>query len=84
MYSIAKPARWQRRQPKVEFNVVHRWRIKNQSADTSLRLDTAGADTTELEIDSPQMIGSLVNQGGDKINDGHAGNSDLIMNLSTV
>lgn len=41
-----------------EFNVFHRAGIKNQAADTILRLGTGGTDITNLDDDLPNDGGT--------------------------
>lgn len=51
-----------------EFYIVHRVGIKDQAADALLRVKTCDIDTTEVDDDLSERLGSIMEKRGEIIN----------------
>lgn len=58
--ATGKLARWRLRLSEFEFDVVQRTSIRDQAADTLLRLETGGTDTIRIFFDLLEMMETLV------------------------
>lgn len=73
--------RWRPRISELELNIAHRAGFKTQASDTFLQLEICGTATTDLDNDLPEMMATLLDQGGKNIHCHHVANSSLLYTL---
>lgn len=75
---------WRLRLSGFEFDVVQRASIKSQAADALSRTETGGTINTDLDDDLPELVLSLIQHRGEKINFSQGVNSDQICTFNRV